>query len=241
MYLRCPRQYLYAYVERVEPEFESVEGVLGSAVHAALKSMYRTYLRDGRIMSLDELLRRYQWMWAKRWSDKVRVVREDRNPDYYYELGERCIENYYRRYAPFDHGEVLWVEEFMELPFEDENFVLRLRIDRLDRVGEGRYEVHDYKTSASLPREEELQGDMQLTAYRMAVEHRFPDAEDVELVWHYLVHDREFRVRMSREDVERVRREIVNTVERIRRDEEFRPNPSPLCRWCGFRGVCEEG
>jgi len=241
MYLQCPRQYLYAYVERMEPEFESIEGVMGSAVHAALKSLYRTYLRDGRIVSLEELLRRYQWMWGRRWSDRVRVVREGCDPDHYYELGERCLRNYYRRYAPFDHGEVVWVEEFTQIPFEEEGFTLRLRIDRLDRVGEGRYEVHDYKTSGTLPREEDLKGDMQLTVYQMAVEHHFPDAEEVQLVWHYLVHDREFRVRMEREDVERVRCKIVDTVERIRRDEEFGPNPSPLCRWCGYRGMCGEG
>ena len=240
-YLQCPRKYMFAYVERLEEEFVTVESVLGSAVHDVLKTLYMTYTREGRVMSLDELLRRYQWMWSRRWSDRVRIVKEEYDPDHYYDMGVRCIENYYRRYEPFEGGEVVWIEEFTELPFEDNGFVLRLKIDRLDRVGDGCYEVHDYKTSGTLPREEELKGDMQLTAYQMAVEHHFPDAREVELVWHYLLHDREFRVRMHRGDVERVRKEIVDIVERIRRDEEFRPNPSPLCRWCGFRGMCGEG
>jgi len=113
-------------------------------------------------------------------------------------------------------------------------------IDRLSIV-DGVYEVHDYKTSSSLPLEEYLKNDRQLSLYALAVKNLFPDAKRVVLVWHYLAFDKEIKVEKSDEELERIRRETLSMIKRIENAQEnndFPPNEGPLCEWCEYSRLC---
>ncbi len=78
---------------------------------------------------------------------------------------------------------VLGIEtvEYVNLDPEGE-YKWNVRMDRLDYRGDGRYEIHDYKTAGALPKQEHMDVDRQLALYSLWVKQNFKDAEEVDLV-----------------------------------------------------------
>ncbi|MFQ5877565.1 MAG: RecB family exonuclease [Acidobacteriota bacterium] len=234
----CPLQYRYRYVDRIPRDVESIETFVGKRVHEVLEWLYRDLL-EGRCPSLERLVARYHGTWETHFSERVRIVRTENSVAHYRRLGERCVVDYDRRYRPFDQGTTVGVEERVSLCLDGaERYRLRGYIDRLTRVAPGTYEIHDYKTSGSLPSERALRGDRQLSLYQMAVQQRFPDARDVRLVWHYLVFDQELTSRRSPADLEAHRVRTIRLIDTIEAAREFPPRESALCRWCEYRDIC---
>jgi len=111
-------------------------------------------------------------------------------------------------------------------------------VDRLARAGDGAYEIHDYKTSSSLPSDGDLRRDRQLTVYQMAVQRRFPDARAIRLVWHYLAFDLERISARTPAEIESHRRAAMRLIDTIEAAADFPPKVSALCRWCEYRDIC---
>jgi putative RecB family exonuclease len=105
-------------------------------------------------------------------------------------------------------------------------------------VGSGRYEIHDYKTSGRLPSQADIDADRQLALYQLAVEATWPDALEIELVWHYLVFGKELRSRRTPKALEGLKRSTITVIDRIEADTEFTPIKSSLCRWCAYQDIC---
>jgi putative RecB family exonuclease len=235
---KCPLQYKYRYLDRIKRDTQGIEAFLGNRVHEALEALYRGVLAE-KAPAPDELVALYHRRWDERFSDRITIVRTEYTADHYRRVGERCIIDYYQRYAPFDQGRTLGLEERVSLSL-DEGGRYRLQgfIDRISRVEPGVYEVHDYKTSSSLPSENALRKDRQLSIYQMAVEGRFPDAREVRLVWHYLVFDRELRSHRTPADLDTHRSAAMRLIDRIEQASEYPPQESALCRWCDYRDIC---
>ena len=239
-YERCPYKYRLQYIERVRAGRQSIEAFMGTQVHAALEKLYRD-LRMSRCPSVEDLGRYYLKSWEACYGDDVFVVRNEYGPEDYRDTGLRCIRDYYRRYHPFEGGVPVWLERKVSIPIRDaEGRLISFTgiLDRLDSLEGGRYEIHDYKTSATLPLQQDLERDRQLSLYQLAVEAAFPDAREVDLVWHYLVFDRELRLRRERSDLERVAAEAAGLVRGIEAAADFPPRESELCEWCEVQEHC---
>jgi len=238
-YRDCPRQYKFAYIERPQVEFkDTVEAFLGSRVHEALEKLYRDK-RHEKKLSLDELLENFNRAWSDKWSEKTLIVRKDYTAENYRLMGERFLSNYYRRYEPFEQGRVIGLETQETVPLDDGGVVrLHVRIDRLVDMGDGLYEVHDYKTSSELPGQEKLEQDVQLAAYSLWVRSRFKDFQRVRLVWHYLALDKELDSWRTDEDLEKLRQELLKQIRVIEEATDFAPRVSKLCDWCLYRSLC---
>ncbi len=68
-------------------------------------------------------------------------------------------------------------------------YLLRGYIDRLDRVKDRTYEIHE--TSKSLPEQSMMDEDRQLALYQIGIQKMWNDVNRVELVWHYVAFDKE--------------------------------------------------
>lgn len=233
----CPRQYHYRYVQRLPVESESIEAFLGKRVHEILERLHR-FVGEERVPPLPAVLHRYRAEWDRLYdADRIRIVRSEDSVDFYRELGERCLGNYYRRHYPFDADETLGLEASVSFELDGGSVRIRGVIDRLVRAPDGAVEIHDYKTGRRVPRQKALDEDRQLALYQMGVRKRYPDAE-IRLVWHYLLSD---QVRVSRrtpEKLETLRARTLELIERIEAEQEFAPRPGPLCAWCEFRSLC---
>lgn len=239
-YENCPLMYKYSYVEKVklEPEVKTIEAFMGSRVHEALEKLYRD-LKLSKLNSPEDILAFYEDSWERSWSENVKIVREEYTPENYYDTGAKCIVNYYRRYAPFDQSRTLGLEQSIFIDLD--GYKLRGFIDRLAQRSDAHYEIHDYKTSQYLPMQRHFDEDRQLALYQVGVEERWGDAERVDLIWHYLVHDKEMRSKRSSGDIARLKAETIALIEEIERaveEDNFPARESQLCAWCEYQPIC---
>jgi len=237
----CPRQFKYRYVDQIKVDKEGVEAFMGKRVHEILERLYHHVARNGRPPSLAQVLERYRQDWSRAWHDKIAIVRAENPKAYYLERGERCLENYYRGHYPFTAGETVALEERLRLKLDTDGRYRMLGIvDRIVRRAEGAFEIHDYKTSASLPPQRKLDQDRQLALYQIGLEQTYPDVKEVELVWHYLIFNKTLRSRRSSEALEDLCRTTMRLIDAIEAESEYRARPGPLCRWCDYASLCPD-
>ncbi len=235
---KCPLQYRFRYIDKIRRDTQGIEAFMGNRVHEVLERLYRDLMMSKR-PSLDELVSLYHENWREQFSDKVTIVKTEYTADHYRQVGERCVASYYRRYEPFDQAPTVGLEEKVQFALDAAGrYQLQGYVDRLARSGPGVYEVHDYKTSSSLPSNGDLRRDRQLTLYQMAVQRRFQDAREVRLVWHYLAFDQELTSSRTPGEIETHRRDTIRLIDRVEKATEYPPKESALCRWCEYRDIC---
>jgi putative RecB family exonuclease len=240
-YETCPLRYKFAYIDRVQVETEdTIETFLGSRAHEALEKLYRN-LQFERLSSVDEVLVFFNREWEKNWNETIIIVNKEYTAENYRKMGERYLKDYYKRHKPFDKGKILGLETTNTLPLDKEGkYGFYIRIDRLMDIGEGEYEVHDYKTNMSLPKQEDLDKDRQLAMYSLWVREQFQDFKKVRLVWHFLAFDKEMESFRTKKQLEDLRESVLEEIQEIEATEEFPANVTRLCFWCLYRGMCPE-
>ncbi|MBI3291528.1 MAG: PD-(D/E)XK nuclease family protein [Elusimicrobia bacterium] len=238
-YEGCPQRYKFRYLDRIKTEEESLEAFLGKRVHEALEKLYRD-LTLTKLNSLDELSALFETQWERAWHDQIRSVRKEFTPGHYFQLGIRCLKDYYETYTPFNQGTTLGLEERVEIQFQNGERIFRLRgyVDRLTGFPNGVYEIHDYKTSSTLPSQSEIDQDPQLALYQLGLMQRWTDIREVRLVWHYLVFNKELTSRRTVTDLEGLQRQIIQQIHQIETDAIYTPRQSGLCNWCEYRSIC---
>ena len=238
MYEQCPLKYKLRYRDGLKRDVEGVEGFLGSRVHETLKKCYDD-LRFVKANSLSDLLAYYNKIWQENWHDSIIITRKDLTQEHYRALGERLVETYYKRYAPFDLDMTIGTEMGLNFSLDDENkYRMTGYIDRLSRTQDDIYEIHDYKTSAYLPSQEDADSDRQLGLYHIGVQKRWPDITNIRLVWHYLAFDTELVSYRSQEAVCKLMTDTVARIDEMESAEDFLPRESPLCDWCEYPDLC---
>jgi DNA helicase-2/ATP-dependent DNA helicase PcrA len=113
---------------------------------------------------------------------------------------------------------------------------VRGRVDRVDRLPDGDYELIDYKTGERKS-EEDLDSDLQLALYRMAAREAW-DIEAAFASYDYVLDADKVPAPMRPDDAERVERTVVTVGEGVL-SQDFEPRPSPsVCSWCDYRLIC---
>jgi len=235
----CPLKYKYAYIDNIKVEAEdTIETYLGSRVHEALEKLYRN-LQFEKLMSLKELLAFFNREWKKNWTDTIIIVKKEYTQENYRKMGERYIKDYYRKCKPFNQGKIIGLETTDLLPLDNEGkYKFYIRIDRLMDMGNGLYEVHDYKTNTSLPKQEDLDRDRQLAMYSLWVKSEFKDFKKVRLVWHFVAFDKEMDSYRTEKQLEELRQDVVAKIHEIEETKEFPARLTRFCDWCLYKGFC---
>ncbi len=233
----CPFQYRLVYVDHIRRVAVGIEAFLGQRFHEAMQWLYRE--RAFREVPLEEVLKFYETQWQAAWHAEVNIVKKERTADDYRELGRRFIEDYYRHYRPFAQGRVLGLEKKIQFALErGKRYAFKGVIDRLMLAPDGAFEIHDYKTSGSLPVQAELDKDRQLALYQVGVHKIWPESNEVRLVWHLVAFDMEMRSRRTPEQLEALKAEIFGLVDQIEAERNFSPRESTLCDWCSYWDLC---
>lgn len=236
---QCPLKFKFNYIDKVETEIEeTVEAFLGSRVHEALEKLYKD-LKFQKLRSLKELLAFFNSEWKKNWNDAIVIVRNEYDQENYRKMGEKFITDYYNRYKPFNHSKTIGLETQRTVDLNNK-YKIHVRIDRLALTEDNVYEIHDYKTSNSLPTQDYLDNDRQLAIYAYGIKKMYPDAKKVRLIWHFLAFDKEMSSERTPEQLEDLRKEVIESIEKIEAEKEFPSSVSTLCDWCEFQSICPE-
>jgi putative RecB family exonuclease len=241
-YENCPRQYRYRYIDKLPRPGPGIEAYLGNCVHKVLE-FYFAEVQAGRpAPSREDLLAAYEKTWSATPVGGLRIVRTGFDSEDYHLLGRHCVEIYQAGVAGPDTGEVLGIEKKVDIHLDEGGrYKLVGYIDRFMRGADGVYEIHDYKTSGSLPRPRDIQQDRQLSLYEIGVRGELPATAQVRHVWHYLTFGRRFQRILSRAQLQGFARATVSVIHRVEKETEFAAHPHILCHWCDFNTQCPEG
>lgn len=235
---QCPLKFKFAYKDHIKRTEDSIEAFMGKRFHEVLETAYAE--RAFRERSLDDLKADLNERWDKNFGEHVFVTRPDRTAEDYRRIALKALEDYHRRYAPFADDRCLATEKkiIAELDGGGEYRITGF-IDRLTEPNDGHFEIHDYKTSGTLPDQEHLDSDRQLALYEIAVRQLWPEqVKTVDYVWHYVVFDKEMRSRRTSEQLDALKTDTIYLIDRIESATEYPPHESNLCRWCDFQNIC---
>ncbi len=241
-YDACPRQYKFQYIEKAVVEKPvSVEAFLGNAVHRTLENLYNLK-RNGRLQNRDDVLDFYHRLWEGPDRDYIKVTRETLGVEDYIKVGHDGLRKYYDQYAPFDEGDILALEKLFSFPLDSGGrFMMNCKVDRLNRRPDGVVEIIDYKTSASIPTQQQFDDDNQMGIYQLGVQHLWPDFGHIAIKQIFIRQGLEMTTDMDEEKLEEIRYRAyqrILEIEQAVRDDNFPPKESNLCNWCVYFALC---
>ncbi len=233
-YRRCPLRYKFARVLKIPTE-QTQSQRFGIVVHQVLERFHaaedeREGEREGDRQhgTLQELLDLLDTAWRRAGLGERAGERELR------EKARRALTRYHERLR-VQPAQPLWFER--SFAFDLGPHHVRGRVDRVDQLPDGGYELIDYKTGyPKTP--EELGEDIQLSLYAIAAREAW-GLEDTQEAYYYVLDDRKVPVpRKGAQDAEWVRGAVLEAGAGIMA-QNFEPTPSPaVCALCDYRIVC---
>ena len=220
-YRLCPLKYKFARVFRI-PQEPSINQRFGIVVHQVLERFHAT--TGG---SLESLMQLFEAAWR-------RSGFGDSNDDL--QFRERAVAAL-RRYWELDRRRESEPVSFeRSFSFHIGPHLLRGRVDRVDRLPDGRHELIDYKTGKAKS-EQDLREDVQLSIYQMGARESW-GIETAAQSYYYVLENEKVPVAHSEEELERVRGTVTEIGDRIMA-HRFEPKPSiELCSFCDYRIIC---
>ena len=225
LYLTCPLKYKFARVFGI-PQEPTINQRFGILFHNVLERFHKEppeRAEDG----LRELNRLFEAGWRRTGfgSSDDELQFRDR--------AREALRLYWEREREAE-GEPVWLEKKFDFKVGDHH--VRGRVDRVDRLPDGDYELIDYKTGERKS-EEDLDDDLQLALYRMAAR----EAWGIEAgtgSYYYVLDAEKVPAPTHPDDAERVERTVLQVGEGIL-SQDFEPRPSPsVCSWCDYRLIC---
>jgi len=211
---------------------------MGDIVHQSLHDLYKRKKFQQKV-SKELLIKFYKDLWEKEYSEDIKVVKEDQGltANNYKKMGEKFLEDYYDKYAPFEQLTILGLETQDMMTLKD-GTRWHVRIDKFACDDKGNYYVIDYKTNSRMKDQEEADEDRQLAMYSFWVKDKFKDAKSVKLVWHMLAFNKEVTSQRTEKQLEKLQDEVIALIKKIENAKEFPTNVTALCDYCGFKYMC---
>jgi DNA helicase II / ATP-dependent DNA helicase PcrA len=145
-----------------------------------------------------------------------------------------ALERYWERFRT-EVSEPVWFER--SFTFKLGPHLLRGRVDRVDRLPGGQYELIDYKTSRPKS-SEQLADDVQLSLYAVAAREAWALDSSTQ-AYYYVLDDRKVAVPMDQGDRSEWIREVALEVAAGILSQGFEPTPSyAACSVCDYRLMC---
>jgi DNA helicase-2/ATP-dependent DNA helicase PcrA len=227
LYRTCPLKYKFARVFGI-PQETTINQRFGIVIHQVLERFHGQQASgDANAGSLERLMGLFAVAWRRSGFGES---------DDELQFREKAIEALHRYHARevASGSQPRWVERKFDFRIGPHH--LRGRVDRVDELPGGGFELIDYKTGDPKP-PRELESDVQLAIYRLAAREAWRLEGAAGSYW-YVLADEKVAVGGSPDDLERVEGVVLEVGEGIL-GQDFEPRPSPeICSWCDFRLIC---
>lgn len=236
---KCPLKFKFQYIDRLEPDIkETIEGFLGHKVHETLQWIYEEVAKR-EIIKLDDVINNYVFAWNRDFNKEIKIVKEELNAEHYFNQGIKFLIDYFLKHSPFRDNTIATEKKVFINLDEEGKYKLQGYIDRIVHHKETNiFEIHDYKTGGFLKTQKELDSDKQLALYSIGIKDLFKEAKDIYLIWHFLAFNEKRISKRTDDQLEKLKQEVIQLINKIESTVEFNPNPSILCKWCEFKSYC---
>jgi DNA helicase II / ATP-dependent DNA helicase PcrA len=228
----CPLHYKAKYILRIPTPAYAAQ-TFGKTMHDTLKIFYQG-LRSGEEWNEQDLLSLYEKTW-------VRAGFESRAQEQLMkEMGNRNL-----------HDFMKYLHAVEPLPKEIEKpFIFsaspRLKIggviDRINVLSDGRIEIIDYKTSAKIPTQKDIDKNLQLTVYALAVMNvpglaPVHDPKDIVLSLYFFNQHQKISTSRTAAQLDAAKKELVDIAEEMA-TSDFICSGTEWCRTCEYKMLC---
>jgi DNA helicase-2/ATP-dependent DNA helicase PcrA len=223
-YRTCPLKYKFARVFRI-PQEPTVHQRFGILVHQVLERFHAPSAGEQPAGTLAELLGLLDAGWRRAGFGDSEEERQLRGK------AAAALTRYHERFQSSE-SEPVWFER--SFTFKLGPHLLRGRVDRVDRLPGGEYELIDYKTGRPKTAAQ-LAGDVQLSLYAVGAREAW-QLDSSRQAYYYLLDDQKVEVPADGgEWVQEVVREVADGI----LAQGFEPTPSfAACSVCDYRLVC---
>jgi putative RecB family exonuclease len=224
-YRQCPQQYNFRYELGISSRSAFGSADLGNALHQALAIAYRDWHYNDH---------KPEWDWFETcWGACITKLSEAQIDD-----GRDILRRYFNDFiVPLEVMQrPLGVESRIsaKVQFENIEFALNGRYDRLDNVG-GNLELIDYKTNKNAAAPDGV--DVQLGLYYLALEKIYRQSLK-RLTLIFLRSGESLSFDVTPEHQAQVRSLISDLAVKLRTDAEWKPNEGGHCDRCTYQKYC---
>jgi len=212
----CPMHYKLRYLIKIPTE-SSASLSFGVSIHNTMKEYFST---KGDILEI----------FKKNWIEDG--FQNKKHKHEFYKKGEKYLTEYLEKNITKNIVPKHLEEKFtMQL---DKTLKIGGTIDRIDELSDGTIEIIDYKTGANIPTQKEVDKDLQLSFYCIAVAKMLDKkVEDIKLSLYYFENQEKITTLRTEEQLEEVRQKIFEIRKKIE-ESDFKCNNSFFCQ-----GKCE--
>jgi DNA helicase-2/ATP-dependent DNA helicase PcrA len=225
LYLTCPLKYKFARVFGI-PQEPTINQRFGILIHNVLERFHKDPPAEG-----EDGLRELNSLFESGWRRTGFGATDDELQ--FRDRAREALRLYWERERVAE-GEPVWLERKFDFKVGEHH--VRGRVDRVDRLPDGDFELIDYKTGERKTAAE-LESDLQLALYRLAAR----EAWEVEAAfgsYYYVLDGDKVAAPSKPDDAERVERTVLQVGEGVL-SQDFEPRPSPsVCGWCDYRLIC---
>ncbi len=225
---QCPLKYAYRYLMSV-PTPPGHASSYGTSIHNTLNEFY-VDIKQGITPQLAHLFELFEKNWLTEGYES-KGHEEKRKIE-----GREVLAQFFEI-----NSQPAWIiPAYLEHPFSLKIGEARItgRIDRVDKLEDGTYEVIDYKTGSS-KKDSDLKKDLQLSLYDIACRETL--GITISKLSLYFIDDNvKVSTARSEKQLDECRTEILELIEEMKKSD-FQPTPGFPCKFCDFRLICPVG
>jgi DNA helicase-2/ATP-dependent DNA helicase PcrA len=220
-YRACPLRYKLGRVLKI-PSAQTLHQRFGIAMHQVLERYHAA-----EHTTVEQMMELFESCWRRGgFGDS------DRERDLHVKARAALV--LYHRRLEAHEAEPAWFERSFSFKLGAHH--LRGRVDRVDKLADGAYELIDYKTSRPKAAEQ-LADDVQLSLYAVGARESW-EVEAERLSYYYVLDDLKVPVPSAEMDPDWIARVVAEVGEAIMA-QRFEPTPSPsVCGLCDYRIAC---
>ena len=253
-YAVCPLQYKFAFILKIPAAGDKASLIFGRVLHNVLYNFLLPTLGDRRRIQSDlfsaidekkgfekktedeviaQLLseKRLMEIYAEFWQADGYSNKEEREK--YKNKGREALKKFLSEYLSEPPHEILYLEK--KFSFRIGEDVVKGTIDRVDKLADGTLEIIDYKTGKD--KKLDFATKRQLILYQLFLE-EFLKVKVSRLSYYYLESGAKISFVATEKEIDKLRLEIIAEILAIKK-RQFAPKPSPMCKFCDFKSICE--
>jgi DNA helicase-2/ATP-dependent DNA helicase PcrA len=226
----CPLHYKLKYILKL-PSLPTASLSFGISIHNTLKDFYELIKKsenpDERVIL--KLLKN-NWI-HEGYTNKI-------HEEKFLEKGKMILKGFLKKNPPTKIlGQAKFLEESFLIPIS-KDIKIGGKIDRVDELSDGTYEIWDYKTGANVSTKKIVDKDLQLTIYAMAMAEMGIKLENVKLSLYYLETQTKITTTRTESQIMKAKEEILKIKEEIEKSD-FKCTGNFLCQNCEFKLFCK--